>query len=523
MGKVYLLDCTLRDGGYINDWNFGEETIKGFSKKIAQTGIEFFEVGFIKGESYDPDKSLFPDTDSFTHVIKDKDPRLMYVGMLDMSKPVPYDCIRPRRDDSIDGIRIIFKKEKIPQAYEYCKHIQAMGYYLSVNIVGTDLYTDREFIDTIERFNTLMPDTVSIVDSFGLIKRKQFMRLVYLADNNLAEGITLAYHGHNNLQQAFGNAESLVEMNLRRDILIDACVFGMGRGAGNLNLELFAEFMNENYGTNYRIEPMLEIMDEYLSGIYRTMFWGYSLPLYLSASTHSHPNYAIYLAKKDTLSVKSFNELLKSIPEDDKARFSKEKAEKYYSAYQENYIDDREALEELSAAFAGKRIVLLAPGSSLSSHADEVREALSAPDTIGVAVNFTAEEFRPAYVFSGNMRRYGKIEGKTDAKCIISSNVKEAKQADYIVNYASFCAKDPEIADNSGLMLLRLLGALGVREVLIAGMDGYSGNASGAYYNRQLEYDFSKEAERRNALISEEIREIGKTLKLTFLTPTAYK
>ncbi len=92
-----------------------------------------------------------------------------------------------------------------------------------------------------------------------------------------------------------GNAEALVEMNLKRDICIDACVFGMGRGAGNLNLELFAEYMNENYDTEYRVEPMLEIMDEYLNDIYREKSWGYSLPLYLSASTGCHPNYAIYL------------------------------------------------------------------------------------------------------------------------------------------------------------------------------------------------------------------------------------
>ena len=82
----------------------------------------------------------------------------------------------------------------------------------------------------------------------------------------------LAYHAHNNLQQAFGNAEALVEMNLKRDLIIDACVFGMGRGAGNLNLELFAEYMNENYDTHYKIEPMLEIMDEYLNDIYKNKF-----------------------------------------------------------------------------------------------------------------------------------------------------------------------------------------------------------------------------------------------------------
>ena len=106
MSKVYLLDCTLRDGGYINDWNFGEDTIRGFCQKIAKTGIEILEVGFIKGDSYDPDKSVFPDTESFKNVILPKNPNLKYVGMLDMSAPVPKERIRPCDGTSIDGIRV---------------------------------------------------------------------------------------------------------------------------------------------------------------------------------------------------------------------------------------------------------------------------------------------------------------------------------------------------------------------------------------------------------------------------------
>ena len=262
MSRVFLLDCTLRDGGYVNNWAFGEETIKGFCRKIAQTGIEILEVGFIKGDVYDANKSVFPDVQSIASVIQPKAEGLKYVGMLDMSAPIPLDRIVPYDGTSIDGIRVIFKKDKLELAYEYCKRIQELGYFISVNFVGTDLYTDKEFIEGIEKFNSLHPYAMSIVDTFGLIKRKHFLRLAYLADNNMAEDVILAYHAHNNLQQAFGNAEALIEMNLKRDLIVDACVFGMGRGAGNLNLELFAEFMNENYGTHYKIEPMLEIMDE---------------------------------------------------------------------------------------------------------------------------------------------------------------------------------------------------------------------------------------------------------------------
>lgn len=521
MGKVFLLDCTLRDGGYINNWNFGEETIKGFGKKIAQTGIEFFEVGFLKGDTYDANKSVFPDVESIAPMIQPKSKTMKYVGMLDMSAPIPLERITPYDGTSIDGIRVIFKKEKLEEAYKYCKRIQELGYFISVNFVGTDLYTDMEFIEGIQKFNTLHPYAMSIVDTFGLIKRKHFLRLAYLADSNMEEGIILAYHAHNNLQQAFGNAEALVEMNLKRDILIDACVFGMGRGAGNLNLELFAEYMNENYDAHYKIEPMLEIMDEYLNEIYKTKFWGYSLPLYLSATTGCHPNYAIYLAEKNSLTVKAFNELLQSISATDKERFSKEKAELYYRQYQESYIDDKETIEKLGKTLNDKHILVLAPGKSLLTRKDEIRNLCK--DYTVIAANFPAQEFTPQFIFSSNMRRFAKIQGHTDAECIITSNMKEATQKDYVVNFASYASGNPDIIDNSALMLLKLLTRVGVKELSIAGMDGYSEEPDTAYYASDLDYDFTKEAKKRNMLISQELKEISSHLKINFVTPTTYR
>ncbi len=520
MGKVYLLDCTLRDGGYVNEWNFGKDTIKGFVRKIAKTGIEILEIGFLKGNSYDPDKSVFPDIQSIAHIIEPKEAHLKYVAMIDMSDPIPLDRIVAYNRQSIDGIRVIFKKDKIDEAYEYCKRIQELGYFVSVNIVGTDLYTDAEFISVIEKFNSINPYAISIVDTFGVIKRKQFLRLVYIADNNMMDGIALAYHAHNNLQQAYGNAEAMVEMNLKRNIIIDACVFGMGRGAGNLNLELFAEYMNENYNTNYKIEPMLEIMDEYLNEIYHTKFWGYSLPLYLSAITGSHPNYAIYLAEKNTLTVKAFRELLQAIPAKDKTKFSKEKAEDYYRKYQEQYIDDKCSIKELTRLLDGKSIVILAPGKTLITHNNIIKNITK--DSVVIAANFMAEEFNPDYIFSSNMRRFAHIQGQTSSKCIITSNMLDASQRDFVVNYSSYTSKNVDIIDNSALMLMRLLIAVGIKEVKIAGMDGYSSISPG-YYNNDLYFDFSQEAEKRNKLISEELREIARSIKLEFITPTVYE
>lgn len=518
MGKVSLLDCTLRDGGYVNDWQFGEETIKGTAAKIAKTGVEFFEIGFIKNDTFSKDRAVFPDIESIRNFIPQKSSTMKYVGMIDCGDPIPIEKIIPYDGSSIDGIRVIFKKEKRDFAFSYCQAIQEKGYDVFVQFVGTDSYTDLEFVETIHKFNELNPFAMSIVDTFGTIKRKAFLRMVYLADNNMKPGIVLGYHAHNNLQQAFGNAETLVELNLKRDICIDACVFGMGRGAGNLNLELFADYMNENYDTNYKVEPMLEIMDDYLQESYNRRFWGYCLPYYLSASNNCHPNYAIYYAEKQSLTEKSFNELLKSIPQEKKRSYSKEDAEKYYAQYMSQLYDDHIDYEKLSNELNGNDILILAPGNSLIYEKEVIQNLIAEKSPIIVSINCNPSDYKVNYIFSSNIRRYSKLENE-NIKKIITSNVKDVSNFDYMLNFSTYSIADSDIIDNAGLMFLRFLSSINIRTVYIAGMDGYTSNRN--YFDTTLDYEFSH-IENRNKLIQKNITELSKHISIRFITESIY-
>lgn len=523
MGNISLLDCTLRDGGYVNNWHFGEKAIFNITKKIVLAGIEYFEIGFLRDVKYDKDYSLFNGNDSVRDMITPKNPNTKYVGMIDMGRPIPMDKLGNRVPEGFDVLRVIFKKHKIQEAYEYIKQLIGMGYEVFAQAVGTDNYTDEEFIHLIDKFNTLPINAFYIVDSFGLIKKKDFLRLVRIADHNLREDIILGYHSHNNMQQAFGNASAVTELNLKRDIILDACVFGMGRGAGNLNLELFAEYMNENFDKQYRLEPMLEIIDEYLNDIYRKNFWGYSMPLYLSAANGCHPNYAIFFASKGTLTVKSYNEILKSIPPEDKALYSKEKAEKYYKEYQENYIDDRETIENLEKELTGKNILLMGPGKTLEQNRDQIEEYIKTSHPVVIALNFVPEFYSCDYVFSCHMRRYKHIQDHNNIKKIVTSNLREARNYDYMVNFASYSADAPEIMENSGIMCLNLLIHIGIKQVCLAGLDGYDVTSRGNYVNSGLEYDFTPEVlEERNRLIRDEIYNMKGKINIEFLTKSQY-
>lgn len=524
MGTIKTLDCTLRDGGYINDWRFGEDAIREITKKIALSGIEYFEIGFMRDQPYDRDCSLFPGNDEVAAMIAPKDKNMRYFGMVDMGKPLPIEKLGARRDDALDGLRVIFKKGKIQEGYDYCKKCIELGYITFAQLVGTDEYTDVELVETVQKFNDLDIEGLAIVDTFGLIKRKDFARMVSIIDHNLRPDIAISYHSHNNLQQAMGNASALVEMNLSRDLVVDGCVFGMGRGAGNLNMELFLEYLNEGFGKNYRIEPLLEIIDEYLNEIYQKEFWGYSLPFYLSATNGCHPNYAKHFAEKGTLTVKAFNEILRSIPEGVKEIYSKDKAEEIYADFQENFIDDKEVLTILREEMAGKEILLIGPGKTITTQKKKINDFIDEHHPVVISLNFEPEELDVDYSFSCNIRRYAKLQEHTKAKRIITSNIRDAKDYDYRINFSSYIMSDPDIIDNSGLMCIRFLTDLGVKNVFVAGIDGYDVEHKNNYVNSGLEYGFSKEMMiHRNEMITESIRELGNNIGIHFITDSIYQ
>lgn len=479
MRTIKLMDCTLRDGGYINNWEFGYDAIRGICNKIAEAGIEFIEVGFMRNCIYQKERSVFPDNESFSSVITPKKENTSYIGMIDMSDPIPLEKLSYRKENSVDYLRVIFKKHKIEEGYEYCRQVQKLGYGLFVQPVDADGYSDKEFIELIYRFNELIPFAFYIVDTLGDIKKKDFLRLVKLADHNLKEEIALGYHSHNNFQQAFGNAEAMTELNMQRDLIIDGCVWGMGRGAGNLHLELFAEYMNEYFGKNYKITPMLEIVDKYLNEIYAKNFWGYSLPFYLSATNHCHPNYASYFAGRGTLDISTFNEVLSSIPEDDKPIFSTEMAQKIYTNYLcRNPLDDSKTIDYLSKEISEKEIFIISTNILTEQQASLIRNTNN--KIIFCIEKNTNFNFKIDYRFISSARDF---DSDYSTRRIVTSNIFSTHESDLIVDFSSCMPNDFEIIDNELLLCIKLLLRCNCSKITVIGKKDYNYTATDCVNN----------------------------------------
>ncbi len=470
---IQVLDCTLRDGGYCNNWEFGYENIVKIINKLSLAGIDTIECGFLTNkEKYEINRTKYSDLKQLSFLNPQNKSGKKFVVMVNDGE---YDAnqLEECRSNALDGIRLAFHKENAERALHQGKIIKEKGYQLFLQPMVSLNYTDEEFIRLIHKANEIQPYAFYIVDSFGKMKQKDLMRLFCLVENNLDKDISIGFHSHNNMQLAYSNAQYLTTIASAHNLIIDVSVYGMGRGAGNLNTELFLEYLNENYGTYYTLSPLLDIIDEILNDFFQRKQWGYSLPNYLSAIHNAHPNYAEYLDNKKTLTVKEMNEIFQLMEAGKRHYFDRGYAETLYLSYMERGSRKNEYNNQFKSILHDKKVLLIAPGKSSEEEKETIIEFVESNEALAISINFKYPHLLEPYVFISNLRRYREMKNINMDRCIITSNIKADKF--YIqAEYKELLNDVEAVCDNAGLMAIRFLMIYGVREIYLAGFDGYS-------------------------------------------------
>ncbi|MGN0460904.1 MAG: aldolase catalytic domain-containing protein [Ruminococcus sp.] len=526
MSKIKILDCTLRDGGYINDWKFGKKAILNILFNLTKANTDIVECGFLTNKPYNPQCSLFNSVEKIDALLKEcKNNDTTYVAMIALGeKEIDPRLISDASNSYVDGIRLTFHPNEIDKAFEYGEIIKEKGYKLFMQPVGTTNYTDKQFLNLLERINTLMPYAFYIVDTLGMMYEKDLIRQVFLVDNNLSTSIKLGYHSHNNFQLAFSNAQALAQYNTEREIIIDCSANGMGRGAGNLCSELFMNYLNKECGGHYDVLPVLEIVDQYLVPISLSNPWGYNSAYFLSAANNCHPNYATYLITKHSLSMSSIGNIIQQIPKEEKRFFNKQLIETIYQNYQSNAINDIETIGKLRKKFDGKEILVISPGASVKSKKDAIQKYISKKKPFVISVNFIPKYLKPDMVFVGNVRRYEDLGDRLDIKkTIFTSNIPKLPKKAIKVNYSELISASNDASDSSGIMILKLLKKTSVKSVALAGYDGFSKNPLNNYFSGDYcgVYD-PVLLQEKNLAISEELENLSTKMKIKFVTPSIY-
>jgi 4-hydroxy 2-oxovalerate aldolase len=392
----------------------------------------------------------------------------------------------------------------------------------------TNRYTDCELLELIDAINAIDVYCLAIVDTFGSLHRPSLLHLFRLIDHNLNPDIKIGFHAHNNMQMAFANALDLVQLQTKRDIIIDCSCFGIGRGAGNLPTELIMKYINENIANSYNLTPILDIIETDILPIYHKAPWGYSSHHFISGSMDLHPNYASYLYNQQRLTVVAIQEILEQISESKRQNYDEHYIQELYLRYNEKVVDDDATLKSIAtdlSVMANKKVLLIAPGASIGNQRGKITEFIREECPLCVSINFQPQEYAVDFVFFGNQLRFDQYAKTTTAPVIATSNIDTANLKNIGVTNFSLLVDKQAVneVDNSGMMALRLFKNLGVVEFYMAGFDGFS--ISQDDYSQSVQVFFSNQAFiiSRNLAIIKQLAALQQEVEIAFLTNTIYE
>ena len=514
-----LLDCTLRDGGYVNDWKWGFEGARAIIQALVKARIDVVEVGFLRNvEEYDPNISVCNHIEELNRLLPENPGNTMFSGMA-MRSNYDINKLSPYSGSGIEMIRITAHDYDIEEGMDFAREVKDKGYKLSINPINIMGYSDKRILWIIDQVNSIQPYQFSIVDTFGSMKRRDLDRIVSLVDNNLDRQIRVALHLHENMSMSCCLAQNYVDKHLNRPVAVDGSLMGMGRIPGNLPVELIADYLNEYADKAYDIDYLMDAIQDYIAPIKGSPKWGYTPAYFLSARFNLHRNYSEHYLKKGDLTNKDINHILARFDDSKKTAFDADYADKLYEEYKNREIDDTEDFSLLGAEIKGKSILVLAPGASIVTQEEKIKNFITDNKPIVISVNFVPDLIRVDYAFFSNNKRYDSID-YFSCKTIITSNLisdQVDKMADYTVDYNRLSGAFQQ-GCNSLIMLLKLLNLTEPQEIVIAGADGYS-EVEKNYYNESM-HSSSTHGSRYNLAVSDAIHRLGVTVR--FLTPSAY-
>jgi len=290
--ELKVLDCTVRDGGLINDHLFGDNLVKAVYDTCVESGIDYMEIGYKASKKlFAPSKHgdwKFCDEDDVRRIVGENDTALKISAMADAEKTDYKEDILPKKDSVLDVIRVATYVHQLPVAVDMINDAYDKGYEVACNIMAISIVQDAEIDQALEVLRETPASTIVVVDSFGSLYSEQVARLVERYKKALeGTGKEIGIHAHNNQQLAFANTIEAIVHGANR---VDATAMGMGRGAGNCPMELLIGFLRN---PAYRVRPIYQLLQSHMVDLREKHEWGALVPYNITGQLNQHPRTAI--------------------------------------------------------------------------------------------------------------------------------------------------------------------------------------------------------------------------------------
>ena len=287
--EIKVLDCTVRDGGLMNNWHFTDEFVKSVYDACVKSGIDYMEIGYKSSEKVFSRKEVgawkFCDEADLRRIMGDNDTNLKISAMADIGRIEPEEIL-PADESLLDMIRVAAYVHQIDKAVYLAEHCIDKGYEVTINLMAVSTVMERDLEEALEDVAKSKVPVFYLVDSFGSMYCEQIELLVkkYM---KYMPGKTIGVHMHNNMQLAFSNTVTGIIHGCN---YLDATFLGIGRGAGNCPMEILLSFLKN---PKYKTKPILQVIQDHLIPMQKDIDWGYHIPYLITGALNRHPKSAM--------------------------------------------------------------------------------------------------------------------------------------------------------------------------------------------------------------------------------------
>jgi len=290
--EIRVLDCTIRDGGLMNDHGFDYETVKAVYQANVEAGIDYMELGYKASKrifapsEYGPWK--FCDEDDIRRIVGENETGLKLSVMADAERTDYHEDILPRDQSALDMIRVATYIHQMPTALDMVKDAHDKGYETCINLMAVSTVQEWELDEALELMADSEVGSIYLVDSFGAFYSEQVHYLVrkYLR-HAVPRGKMVGMHAHNNQQLAYANTIEAIILGAN---MLDGSIAGLGRGAGNCSIEQLLGFL---HNPKYRLRPILRCIRDHIEPMRADLRWGFDIPYMITGMLNQHPRSAM--------------------------------------------------------------------------------------------------------------------------------------------------------------------------------------------------------------------------------------
>ena len=490
-----LLDCTLRDGGYYNDWNFPIEIARRTVSSLSAAGVDIIEVGLKSAkdsqcsglfkycnEDYLGFLNDYPDTEfSFMLNVKEfiKDGELDRKGLEEIIRPA---------DKSVFHIcRLASHYADFGLIDKFYAFFHDLGYKVGINLMGISLLSDEQIQSAMQSVNEIQPDVFYVADSFGSMLPEDVSSLVKTLRKSYQGEIGI--HTHDNQGLAFANTLRAIDEGIT---YIDSTLTGMGRGAGNLSTEQILLWLQNRARApeRYHSSRVLEIIHDFFEPLKAECKWGFNYVYMLSGLNNIHPVYCMELCDGNKFSMSQITTILESIPKERRSGFSAialsdsiNNAPRIIDSTENSRILPPMPMEKYQSN--GNACLIVAPGPGVKEYEFAINGLLERREWQVIECNDTgilsASSNRLGVVL--NQMRLAEIAGKPkDQPNTIVTGENSTTHAiesklfhfEYQIGEVKFEEQSIHIPEfEAGQYAISLAIKLGYRKIYLAGFSGY--------------------------------------------------